>query len=290
MPEFATAGPIAHDGSVQICDEPVTGHDRSATGALGQWWVLARRLIRPSWRTGEILTAILAPVAFTVGFYVPLNLVMTVYGHGLSSYAQFLMPMIVMQAVSFCAIAAAFRSATDARDGIDIRFATLPMPRWVPLAARITAAAQRSVIAIAAALVCGTLIGFRFYGSWWHTLGFLAFSLLIAIALCCGADLIGSVSSSPEATTQVLVLPQLILGMVSTGFAPADQFPGWIQGYARNQPVSQFVDGLRALAGDSTGNAGTVELATLGPGLAWACGLLIACGALAWSHAARRTA
>ncbi|MEU4414749.1 ABC transporter permease [Nocardia salmonicida] len=289
LTEFpGTTGQIGHDGDVRTTDEPVA--DRSPSAALTQWWVLARRLIRPAWRTGEIFTALLAPAVFTIGFYVPLNLVMTVYGHGLSSYAQFLMPMIIMQAVAFCAITAAFRSATDARDGLDIRFATLPMPRWVPFAARITAAAHRAVIAVGAALVCGTVIGFRFYGSWWHTAGFLAFSLLIAVALCCGADLLGSMSASPEATTQILVLPQLIFGMVSTGFAPASQFPSWLQGFARNQPVSQFVDGLRALAGDSTGDAGTVDIATLGPGLAWAIGILVVCGGLAWGHAARRVA
>ncbi|MFD3744936.1 ABC transporter permease [Nocardia sp. NPDC058633] len=269
-------------------DEPVP--DRSPPVALTQWGVLAQRLIRPAWRTGEILTALLAPAVFTIGFYVPLNLVMTVYGHGLSSYAQFLMPMIVMQAAAFCAVTAAFRSATDARAGLDIRFATLPMPRWVPFAARITAAAHRAVIAVAAALGCGAVIGFRFYGSWWHTAGFLVFAVLIATALCCGADLLGSLSASPEATTQLLVLPQLIFGMVSTGFAPANQFPDWIQGFARNQPVSQFVECLRALAGDSTGNAGAVDLATLGPGLAWAIGILLVCAGLAWRHAARRSA
>lgn len=283
-----TTAHIDRDGDVRTTVEP--GTHRAPTVAFTQWWVLAQRLIRPAWRTGEIFTALLAPAVFTIGFYVPLELVMSGYGHGLSSYAQFLMPMIVMQAVAFCAIAAAFRSATDARDGLDIRFATLPMPRWVPFAARITAAAHRAVIAVAAALVCGIVIGFRFYGSWWHTVGFLAFALLIATALCCGADLLGSMSTSPEATTQILVLPQLIFGMVSTGFAPASQFPSWIGGFVRNQPVSQFVDGLRALAGDSTGNAGTVDIATLGPSLAWALGLLVVCGGLAWRHAARRAA
>jgi ABC-2 type transport system permease protein len=41
------------------------------------------------------------------------------------------------------------------------------------------------------------------------------------LALCLGADLLGSVSRSPEATTQALILRQLILGMVSNCFAPA---------------------------------------------------------------------
>ncbi|WP_433762150.1 ABC transporter permease [Nocardia sp. CA-135398] len=255
-----------------------------------QWWALTSRLVRPSWRNGELITALLAPTVFTVGFYVPLNLVMTVYGHGLSSYAQFLMPMIVMQAIAFCAITAAFRSATDAKDGLNIRFGSMPMGSPVPLAARVTAGLYRAAVSLAAALVSGYVIGFRFYGSWWDTIGFIGFAMLIALALCLGADLLGSLTKSPEATTQALILPQLILGMVSTGFAPAHQFPHWIQGFARNQPVSQFVYGLRALAGDSTGNAGEVGWSIFGPALAWTLGLAIVFGAGAVFVSIRRSA
>lgn len=260
---------------------------RMATAA--QWWALTCRLIRPSWRNGELVTALLAPTVFTVGFYVPLNLVMTVYGHGLSSYAQFLMPMIVMQAVAFCAITAAFRAAADAKDGLNVRFGSMPMGSAVPLAARVSAALYRAAVALAAAVVSGHVIGFRFYGSWWDTLGFIGFALLIALALCLGADLLGSLTKSPEATTQALILPQLILGMVSTGFAPADQFPAWIQGFARNQPISQFIYGLRALAGDPSGNAGVVGWSIFGPALAWTLGLAVVFGAGAVFLSMRRS-
>lgn len=257
-------------------------------GAVRQWWVLSRRLIRPSWRNGELLTAVLAPTVFTLGFFVPLNLVMSFYGHGLSSYAQFLMPMIVMQSVAFCAGSAALRAATDARDGLDARFGSMPIAAAVPLAARMTAALYRTAVSLAAAVVCGTVIGFRFYGSWWHTVGFLALALLIAAAFALGADWLGRLTRNPEATTQFLVLPQLILGMVSTGFAPAEQFPSWIQGFATYQPISRFIDALRALAGDSTGKAGAVDWPIMGPALAWVCGLTLVFGALAVAESVRR--
>ena len=74
----------------------------------------------------------------------------------------------------------------------------------------------------------------------------------------------------------VLVLPQLILGMVSTGFAPVDQFPDWIRGFARNQPISAFVNVLRALSGDT----GPVTWALLEPGLLWLLGGLVLLGAV----------
>lgn len=79
--------------------------------------------------------------------------------------------------------------------------------------------------------------------------------------------MLGTVFRSPEATTQALMLPQLVLGMLSCGFVPIDQFPAWIQPFVRNQPVSQFASSLRGLA-DGTG-------AALTPTLLWLGGILL---------------
>ena len=48
------------------------------------------------------------------------------------------------------------------------------------------------------------------------------------------------------------MVPQLIFGLLSVGIQPAERFPDWIQPIVRNQPISQFVYALRALAGDTT--------------------------------------
>jgi len=260
-----------------------SGVSASAPSTVQQWWVLTMRVVRASVRNGELVTALLAPSVFTLGFYVPLNRVMS-FGHGFGSYAQFLMPMIVMQAVSFCAAAAALRAATDVRDGLDDRFASMPMPVSAPLAARTTATVYRIVVAVSAAVVCGYVIGARFQGNIWRTAGFVIFAVLIGLLLGLLGDLLGALTRSPEATTQVLVLPQLILGMVSTGFAPADQFPDWIRGFARNQPISAFVNVLRALSGDT----GPVSWAVLGPGLLWLLGGLVLLGVASAVVAGRR--
>ncbi len=265
---------------------------RRAPAVLRRWWlpcwVLTRRQIRPSLRNGEVLTAVLAPTVFTVGFYVPLNRVMSFAGHGASSYGQFLMPMIVMQAMSFCGTAAAMRAAVDARDGLDERLATMPIPLVAPLSARTAATAYRIVIALVAALAGGSVIGFRFYGGGWNTVGFLVFAVTVGVMLGLFGDLLGTVSKSPEATTQMLMLPQLILGMVSTGFAPAEQFPPWIRGFAQYQPVSQFVDTMRALAGDKPGFATAVDRSTVGPGVVWTVAGLAIFGAFSIVLAVRR--
>ncbi|MFQ6398649.1 ABC transporter permease [Nocardia sp. KC 131] len=263
-------------------------HARATPATVQQWWVLTSRLIVPSVKTGEVLSSILAPAAFTASFYIPLKTVMTFSGNGFSSFAQYMMPLVILQAASFTAISAAFRAASDSVAGLDRRFGSMPIGPLVPVAARMSGNIFRLLIALVTAVVCGYVIGFRFRLDALHTAGFLAFSLLIGIALTLGADVIGTVSQSPETVTQALLLPPLIFGMLSTGLAPATQFPQWVQPFVRNQPVSQFAIALRALAGDTKGNAGEATWALMGPPLLWAIGILVLCAPFVVRLSSRR--
>lgn len=248
---------------------------RAAPARARQWWVLTIRLIAPAVRSGEVLTSILAPAAFTASFYIPLKTIMTFSGTGFSSYAQFMMPLVILQAAAFTSISAAFRAATDAVAGINRRFGAMPIGPLVPTAARMSGNIFRLLIALSAALVCGYVIGFRFYLGTWHTLGFLLLALTIGISFTLGADVLGTATRNPEGTTQALVLPPLIFGMLSTGLAPVHQFPSWVQPFVRNQPVSQFADGLRALAGDAPPYSGHVTWPLMLSPLAWALGAVV---------------
>jgi ABC-2 type transport system permease protein len=239
-----------------VIDTSFVGVTRPVASNVQQWWVLTTRGIVPTLRNGELLTQVAASIMFTIGFYIPLKQIMGVYAQGMSSYAQYLMPLIALQAIAFAAVSAAFRSATDAVDGINRRFKSMPIGRLTPLAARMSASMYRCTVALVISLICGHIIGFRFYGGWAHTVGFCALVLLIGAVLSFVGDLIGTASENPEATTHMMMLPQLIFGLLSVGVQPAERFPSWIQGFVRNQPISQFVYALRALAGDSGPGAG----------------------------------
>ena len=247
---------------------------RPELSSFQQWWVLTLRLIAPSLRSGEVLTAILAPLVFTVGFFIPLQKVMDLQLGDTISYAQFLMPLIMLQSLSFTGITAAFRASTDAVEGINRRFGAMPIGAAIPLAARMASNMFRCILSVIAAIICGYVIGFRFTDRIEYTIGFLAFALLVGAALALGGDVLGSLSSSPEATTQILTLPQLILGLLSSGFAPVSIFPSYLQGFVRNQPVSQFSYALRGLGGDPTLGEG-VTWGLMGPPLAWALGMIV---------------
>jgi ABC-2 type transport system permease protein len=237
-----------------------------------QWWVLTIRVIAPTVRNGELLIALSLSAVFTASFYLPLKQIMATVVQG--SYAQYLMPVVALQAVFFAAMSAALRSATDSVHGINRRFGSMPIPAMTPMAARMSGNLYRCATALATAILYGHVIGFRFYRSASYTVGFCLLVLLIGITVSFVGDLIGIVSTNPEATTHILLLPQLILMMLSVGIQPAELFPGWIQPFVRDQFFSQFVYALHALAGDATGSAAWPNWSVVRPALAWLVGIL----------------
>lgn len=255
-------------------------HRKTDVSSFGQWRALTGRVLGSQLRGHEITIAVIAPAVFAIGFYLPLRFVMSFQG---IDYAQFVMPIIVLQAMAFTAIGAAGRGAMEEVNGINPRFRTMPIAAAVPLLARMAGATVRSVISLAAAIFYGYLIGFRFSGSLVHALAFVGIALLVGTAFAFGGDAIGVLSRSPEATSQALTLPQLILGMLSTGFVPEEGFPEWVRPFARNQPISQFAGAMRDLA------AGTFDSPSLVPALIWGAALILVFAPLSiWANVRSR--
>ncbi|WP_231639316.1 ABC transporter permease [Mycobacterium sp. Marseille-P9652] len=241
---------------------------------MRQWWVLTVRLIAPTLRNGEVAVGVAVTVAVTASIYIPLHRLMDGPDLGMSSYAQFLLPLIALQAISFASISTAFRAATDSVEGINRRFRSLPVPVLTPLAARITASIYRCALGLAVALACGHVIGFRFHRGPVDAGAFCLLALLTGLALALLGDTLGTRSRDPGAMSQWLLLPQLIFGFLSVGIQPLQRFPRWIAPIVRNQPVSRIVEALRALAGDSAGGVAPVSWSVIGPALAWVVGLM----------------
>lgn len=242
-------------------------HARPQPTAFEQWLALSGRNMHTMWVYGQFFVAVLAPLIFTIGFYLPLKLVMQLTAG--VDYAQFVMPIIVLQAMAFTAVSAAHRAATEASNGMNSRFQTMPITTGVPLAARMTACFVHSAISLIAAIGYGYLIGFRFQAGIDLTIAFCAFAMLVGFTLTAGADALGTLTKSPTVTSQALTIPQLILGMFSSGFVPVSNFPEWAQGFVRNQPISHFATSLRSMTD------GTLTLHGLVPSILWSAGLAL---------------
>jgi ABC-2 type transport system permease protein len=234
--------------------------------ALAQWRALTGRIIRTMATKGELVVAVVAPLVFTLGFYLPLRWVMKIQG---IDYGQFVMPIIVLQTMSFTMMSNAQIAAFETASGLNTRLQTMPVGRLVPLAARLSAGLVRSVTSLIAALIFGFIIGFRLHSSLGQSVLFCLSSLAVGTVLAIGADALGCLTKSPESLSQALTLPTLIFGMLSCGFVPETGFPHWIRPFVRNQPISQFSFAMRDMA------AGGVSWHVLWVPLVWLAGIAV---------------
>jgi ABC-2 type transport system permease protein len=119
------------------------------------------------------------------------------------------------------------------------------------------------------------VFGFRMTGGFGYALAFVVVVLLLTLALSLGADATGSFGRRLDAASQLLLIPQLLLVLLSTGMAPAEAFPDWLEPFVRYQPVSQVTETLRGFA------SGDVVGTNVATSLAWCVGLLVVFGAIA---------
>lgn len=233
---------------------------------------LTLRTLSGSRRDADLLFAALAPVGCFLGFTLVLG---SLIHTGSMTYPQYVLPVVIVQAMLFGAMTTADRAARDRLSGFGSRLKTLPVSAAVPLAARMLYCLIRSVIALVAAIAVGWPFGFRMAGGVGDTSLFVIIVVAFAMAVCLGADALGSRVGSVESSSQLLLLPQLVLVLLSTGIAPAESFPAWLGPFVRHQPVSRVTDTLRGLAaGQATGR----DLAVAS---AWCVGLLALFGVLA---------
>ncbi|CAN5307810.1 multidrug efflux ABC transporter permease LieB [soil metagenome] len=233
---------------------------------------LTERVFRSTLRDFDLLTAVLAPVGAFVGFTFVLQRVIDT---GSLSYAQYVLPAIVVQSMLFGALTTADRAARDASSGFARRLRTHPIPGLIPLMARMLYCLIRSVVVIAAALAIAYPFGFRMNGGLLFSLAFIAIALLLALAMSLGADAVGSWMKRVDASSQLLMIPMLGLVLLSTGMAPASAFPDWVQPFVLFQPVSVVTETMRGLTD------GNLVGSNVAASLAWCIGLLAVFGAAA---------
>jgi ABC-2 type transport system permease protein len=233
---------------------------------------LTERSLKCGLREGGMIFEILSPAGYLVALTVALHGLIDV---GRMSYAQYLVPAVVIQAVIFIGLLTAGRGTRDHLLGLRDRLATLPIGSAVPMAARIAATLIRAALALSAALIAGYAFGFRITGGPGCALAFVLIALLLCLAVALGADALGSSTGSAQGIGQLLTAPQMVLLMLSTGIAPEKTFPGWLRPYVRNQPVSQVAETLRGLA------IGHVAYGHLAASLAWCVGMVLVFGPIA---------
>ena len=238
--------------------------------------VLTERIVRDTLRD-DLPFAVLAPAGNFIVFNLALRNVIDTGGLG---YPQYLLPVIIVQVTLLGALTTLDRASRDHQSELGVRLRTMPIPSVAPLTARMLYCLIRGIIALFATIAVGYAFGFRMFGGLGELATFTFIVLTLTLALSLGADAIGvGISRAWVGRTggasQVLLVPQMLLVMLSTGMAPVDSFPDWLHAFVRYQPVSQVTETLRGLA------ASDIAVSSLASSLAWCVGLLVVFGAIA---------
>ena len=163
------------------------------------------------------------------------------------SYVNYLMPGVFAQTVAFGAIQTGIGLAEDLHKGLIERFRSLPMARSAVLAGRTLADLVRNVFVVTLMLIIGYFVGFRVETNFLGLLGGMAVMLLFGFSLTWIFAIIGLSVGNAE-TAQAASFPILApLVFASSAFVVVATMPGWLQGFAKYQPVSIAIDATRSL-------------------------------------------
>jgi ABC transporter DrrB family efflux protein len=194
------------------------------------------------------------------------------------SYVDFLMPGIFVQTVVFGSTQTGVGLAEDLAGGMIERFRSLPMARSAVLAGRTLSDTVRNLFVMLLMTGVGMLVGFRFHG------GLLAAILALAVALAFGfafswiSALIGLTAGNVEAAQASSFVWIFPLTFASAAFVPLQSMPGWLEAWAKINPVTIIVQALRALAlgGDTaTRLQGGSTITHVWQAVAWIVGILV---------------
>jgi len=207
--------------------------------------VVTRRNLRRIRRTPRLLAvSSIQPILFVLLFRYVFGGSIHVPG---VSYIDYLLPGIFVTTTLFGATTAVAMAA-DLAGGMIDRFRSLPMARSAVLAGRCIADLIRSVLVVALVLAVGTLIGFRFGNGALPAIAAIGLVLAFGFAFMWLYALVGLLVKDPETAQLAGFVPIFPFIFASSVFVPVQNMPGWLQAFARNQPVSVTVDTVRALA------------------------------------------
>jgi ABC-2 type transport system permease protein/oleandomycin transport system permease protein len=193
-----------------------------------------RRLVRvPTLLVFATVQPVLFVLLFTYAFggaiHVP----------GVTRYIDYLLPAIIVLAIGFGASQTGVAVAEDLTAGMIDRFRSLPIPGSAVLAGRVAADALRNLFVAGLMIAVGAAIGFRFHARPGAALAAVAFSWLNL--------LIGLAVRDSESAGLAGLFPVIILFFTSSALVPVATMPGWLQAFARANPITVITGALRAL-------------------------------------------
>ncbi len=163
------------------------------------------------------------------------------------SYADFLIPGIIVQNIAFGGFVTALGLNEDLHKGLIDRFRSLPMARAAVLAGRTFSDVVTNAMSAAILVITGLIIGFSFHTSVLHALAGVGLLLLFGYAFSWVFAFLGMLVSSAEAANSVGFIAVFPLTFISSAFVPVRSMPSVLRAFAEVNPFTLTVDAMRSL-------------------------------------------
>ncbi|GLW03905.1 ABC transporter permease [Streptomyces lavendulae] len=200
-----------------------------------------------------------------------------VFGSALSmpgaEYREFLVPGLLAATAANGLMTGMFTAAQDAHRGVMDRFRTLPMSRTAVPLGQTVADLLTTAVSLVPVMLVGLAMGWRTENGLPGALGAFGVLLLFRFATAWVGTYLGLLSRSEEAAGQ-LGSATFVLPMLSSAYLPTDGLTGWLRTVAEWNPISAVATAVRALCGNTGGEAA--------PGASWPAAHPVA-GAVLWS-------
>ena len=260
----AIAEPASLPGSI----EPSVGTRLS--WAVSDTMTIVRRNLLVWMRVpAYIVFTVVQPVMFVLLFRYVFGGAIPVQVKG--GYVNFLMPGIIGQTAAFATFGTAIALAQELKKGVIDRLRSMPMARSAVLAGRLVADTVRMLITILIIVAVGYAVGFRFSNGVGPATAMVVLATVFGLAICVIAAYTGLAIGDEESVQAFGMIWLFPLTFVSSAFVPISSMPGWLQAFAKNQPVTNVIDAMRSLA---LGNGLPLETPLL-KSIAWLAGIFI---------------
>ena len=214
-----------------------------------------------------IVFATVQPVLFVLLFTYAFG--GAVHVPGVTHYIDYLLPGILVLAIGFGASQTGVAIAEDLATGMIDRFRSLPITGIAILAGRVAADALRNLFVVGLMIAVGSAIGFRFHAGPAAAVAAVAFAVATGVAFSWLNLLFGLAVRDPESAGLAGLFPLIILVFTSSTLVPVATMPGWLQGFAKANPITVVAGVLRVLCLGGPTTSAAAEAA------AWLVGLLV---------------
>ncbi|TYP86841.1 ABC transporter permease [Blastococcus xanthinilyticus] len=180
---------------------------------------------------------------------------------GRAEYLAYVVPGILVLAITGGAQGTAIGIAMDMTEGIIARFRTMSIARASVLTGHVVGAVIQTMVGLALVVAVALLIGFRPEANaveWLAVIGVLG---MTSFALSWLSVAMGLWTRTVEAASNV-PMPLMLLPFFGSGFVPVESMPAGLRWFAEHQPFTPIIETVRGLlTGTAIGSSGLVATA-----------------------------